>query len=68
MPFDFGHKRMQGWFYKGCFTIDPTRGAYAWEKLNANQMGLEIGMLPRTLHFALLDTLKERKTLERPGR
>lgn len=64
MPFDFSPMRSSGWAYKDCFTIDPSRGAQAWEKLNRNQWGLEIGMLPKTLHDALIDTLKERKTLE----
>jgi len=56
---------MRGWFYRDCFTIDPSRGMKAWEKLSANELGLEIGMLPRILHFALLDTLRERRTLEK---
>ncbi|UXX83920.1 hypothetical protein [Roseovarius pelagicus] len=65
MPFDFPAFHKSGWAYRDCYTIDPQKGAWAWEKLNLNQLGLEIGMLPRTLHFALLETLKERKTLEK---
>lgn len=64
MPFDFSPMRASGWAYRDCFTIDPSKGAKAWEQLNRNQLGLEIGMLPKTLHDALIDTLKERKTLE----
>lgn len=63
MPFDFSPTSRSGWDYRGCFTIDPVRGAEAWEKLSRNQWGLELGMLPKTLHDALLDTLRERKTL-----
>ena len=67
MPFDLQASDVHNWFFRDCFTIDPSRGAAAWEKLCVNQMGLEIGMLPQTLHFALIDTLKERKTLEKAG-
>jgi len=67
MPFD-ERDSMGGWFYRECFTIDPLRGMKAWEKLSSNELGLEIGMLPKILHFALLDTLKERKTLEKAAR
>ena len=63
LPFDFSPISKTGWAYGDCFTIDPTKGAEAWEKLSRNQWGLEIGMLPKTLHDALLDTLRERKTL-----
>lgn len=65
MPFDDFQLRRQGWAYRDCFTIDPTKGAKAWEKLNRNQFGLEIGMLPKMLHDALLETLKERKSLRK---
>lgn len=66
MPFDHVNNNTK-WYYSECFTIDPTKGAAAWEKLSANQFGLEIGMLPQHLHFSLIDTLKERKTFERLG-
>lgn len=66
MPFDFAKGSSSDWFYRDCFTIDPKKGAYAWEKLNANLMGLHVGMLPITLHKALLETLEERKTLDGP--
>lgn len=68
MPLDGFLSKHAKWFFADCFTIDPSRGAAAWEKLNANQLGLEVGMLPQTLHTALLETLAERKTLERSGR
>ncbi|MEM6589270.1 MAG: hypothetical protein AAF641_12545 [Pseudomonadota bacterium] len=57
MAFDFGTFGATGWEYRKSFTIDPSRGAEAWEKLTQNQWGLEIGMLPITLHYALLETL-----------
>ena len=57
--------RRQGRAYSNCFTIDPTKGAEAWEKLTQNQMGLEIGMLPKTLHEALVQTLTERQSLNK---
>jgi hypothetical protein len=55
----------QNWFYEDCFTINPRRTAKAWEKLNANQWALEIGMWPTTLHLVLLETLRERKSFDR---
>lgn len=63
----FGNFRFgrQGQAYRSCFTIDPRKGAEAWERLSQNQLGLEIGMLPKTLHDALLETLKERRTLRK---
>lgn len=65
VPFDFPAFKRTGWAYRNCFTIDPSKGARAWERLNLNQLGLEVGMLPRTLHEALLETLSERHTLEK---
>ena len=64
MSYNFFSTKKRKSFYRDCFTIDPRRGAVAWEKLNTNEWGLEIGMLPKTLHHALLETLMERKTLE----
>ena len=64
MPFDFPAFGRSNWAYRDCFTINPTKGAKAWERLNLNQWGLEVGMLPKTLHEALLETLDERHTLE----
>ena len=65
MPFDFPAFGRSSWAYRDCFTIDPTKGAKAWERLNLNQLGLEVGMLPKTLHDALLETLNERHTLDK---
>lgn len=64
MPLDFFNFRNDSWAYRDCFTINPRKGAQAWERLNLNEWGLEIGMLPKTLHEALLATLKERRTIE----
>lgn len=60
MPFDFSHFRNPSWAYRDCFTIDPKKGAEAWDRLNLNERALEVGMLPKTLHEALLDTMKKR--------
>lgn len=65
MPLDFSNFGNSKWAYRDCFTINPRKGAQAWERLNLNELGLEIGMLPRTLHEALLETLKERRTIEK---
>lgn len=65
MPLDFSGFRNKDWAYRDCFTINPRKGAQAWERLNLNEWGLEVGMLPKTLHEALLETLKERRTLEK---
>ena len=64
MTFGNFHFAKQGRAYRNCFTIDPTKGAQAWEALNQNQWGLEVGMLPKTLHDALLQTLQERQSLK----
>lgn len=66
MPFDILDNKTDGWFYRDCFTIDPTKGAQAWQKLATDQMDFHVGMLPINLHKALLETLQERKVLERP--
>ena len=65
MPFDSSSRKDSDWLYYDCFTIDPTRGSEAWDKLTSNQMGLEIGMLPKALHEALLETLRERKSFKK---
>lgn len=56
MPFDNSFLGSDSPF-KGCYTIDPSKGAEAWERLSANQLGLEIGMLPKSLHESLLEAL-----------
>jgi len=67
MPFDDGGASTD-WYYGDCFTIDPGRADIAWQKLNENRLGLEVGMIPSILHYALLDTLRERKSFARLGR
>jgi hypothetical protein len=54
--------RTDAWSYRDCFTIDPTKGAEAWAKLSQNELGLEVGMLPKTLHEALIETLRDRRS------
>lgn len=65
MPFDFISAKRSDWQYKDCFTIDPVKAARAWDVLNTNEAAIRFGLLPKTLHFALVKTLEERKTLER---
>lgn len=61
MPFDLN----SDWHYRDCFTIDPLRVERVWEKLDSNQLAIEIGHWPRLLHNALIETLKERNSFDR---
>jgi|DeeseametaMP0747_FD_contig_21_3036930_length_322_multi_3_in_0_out_0_1 hypothetical protein len=52
------------WAFQDCYTIDPSKSMRAWEGLSLNQQGAELGMLPKILHLSLLETLKERQSLD----
>lgn len=67
MPFDFSEdfEAEVKWHFHNAFTINPDEADRAWESLNVDQMASEFSHLPRRLHFALLDTLKERRSLDR---
>lgn len=67
MPFDFDGDfgSETKWHFQNAFTIDPSQADRAWEKLNVDQLGAEFSHLPQKLHFALIDTLKERRSLDR---
>ena len=54
-----------GLAHRDFFTLNPRKAALAWERLNSNVLEQEVMMLPRTLHGALLDTLRERKIVDR---
>lgn len=51
------------WRYSDSFTIDPAEADRAWRRLNINQMAVDYLNLPRVLHFALIDTIKERDSI-----
>ena len=67
MPFDsngFDDTESE-WMYRHAFTIDPGAVEEAWETLTMDEWVYEISQLPKTLHAALIQTLRERRSLDR---
>ena len=64
-------KKRRKWFhfndsiYRDAFTIDPSQIEEAMDILSADVLAYEIAMLPKIMHDAMIDTLRERNTLER---
>ena len=53
------------WFYRDAFTIDPSQVEDAMETLATDECVHMFAMWPKLMHEAMIETLKERKTLER---
>ena len=53
------------WVYRHAFTTDPDAVEEAWETLTMDEWIHEISQLPKTLHAALRQTLRERRSLDR---
>ena len=51
--------------YRDAFTIDPSQVEEAMDTLSADILAYQIAMLPKIMHNAMIDTLRERNTFER---
>ena len=53
------------WHYRNAFTIDPSQVDDAMELLGADECSLMFAMWPKLMHDSMIETLMERKSLER---
>ncbi len=52
--------------FDGCVTIDPDKLQSAWETLSQDNVGWEIGHLPKIMHDALVSVLHRKSTEQNP--
>ena len=52
--------------FAGCVTIDPDKLQGAWETLSQDNVGWEIGHLPKIMHDALVSVLHRKSTEQNP--